>query len=46
VEDVCNLAGLPAVTCEVLSPVGSVATGSVDRSYNQMLAFLSYFGII
>lgn len=45
VEDVCNLKGIPAVTCEVLSPFANVATGSAERSYLQMRAFLSYFGI-
>jgi hypothetical protein len=46
VEDVSNLAGIPAVTCEVLSSHGSVASGSVDKSYSQMIAFLRYRGII
>jgi predicted deacylase len=46
VEDVSNLAGIPAVTCEVLSSHGSVASGSVDKSYNQMMAFLRYKNIV
>lgn len=46
VEDVSNLAGIPAVTCEVLSPHGTVAAGSVDKSYNQMMAFLRYKNVI
>jgi predicted deacylase len=46
VEDVCNLAGIPAVTCEVKSSHGYVASGSVDKSYSQMLAFLKYEKII
>ncbi len=45
VEDVCNLMGIPAITCEVLSPFSSVADGSVERSFSQMKSFLSYFGI-
>ena len=45
VEDVCNLKGIPAITCEVLSPFSSVGVGSVKRSYIQMKSFLSYFGI-
>lgn len=45
VEDVCNLKGIPAITCEVLCPFANVASGSVDRSYAQMKSFLSYFGI-
>jgi predicted deacylase len=46
VEDVSNLAGIPAVTCEVLSSHGIVASGSVDKSYNQMIAFLRYKNIV
>ncbi|MGB9938157.1 MAG: pseudomurein-binding repeat-containing protein [Methanobacterium sp.] len=46
VEDVSNLNGIPAITAEVLSSHGTVAAGSVDKSYNQMLAFLRYKGII
>jgi len=46
VEDVSNLAGIPSVTCEVLSSHGVVASGSVDKSYSQMLAFLRYKNII
>lgn len=45
VEDVCNLRGIPAVTCEVLSPFGNVAEGSVEKSLSQMRSFLDYFGI-
>lgn len=45
VEDVCNLRGIPAVTCEVLSPFRKVAEGSVERSFAQMKSFLDYFGI-
>lgn len=46
VEDVSNLAKIPAVTCEVLSSHGVVASGSVDKSYNQMLSLLRYKQII
>ncbi|MBR1609886.1 MAG: succinylglutamate desuccinylase/aspartoacylase family protein [Methanobrevibacter sp.] len=45
VEDVSNLKGTPAITCEVVSPFANVASGSVERSYAQMKSFLSYFGI-
>lgn len=45
VEDVSNLKGIPAVTCEVLCPFANVAEGSVERSYAQMKSFLSYFGL-
>lgn len=44
VEDVCNLKGVPAVTCEVVSPFSNVAQGSVEKSFNQMRSFLDYFG--
>ena len=46
VEDVSNLAKIPAVTCEVKSAHGTIASGSVTRSYNQMLWFLKYEGVI
>ena len=46
VEDVSNLAKIPAVTCEVKSAHGTVASGSVAKSYIQMLAFLKYNGVI
>ena len=44
IEDVCNLKGVPAVTCEVLCPFANVASGSVEKSYSQMISFLTYFG--
>ena len=45
VEDVCNLNGITAVTCEVLTPHGTIRSGSVATSYSMMLALLSYKGI-
>lgn len=45
VEDVCNLKGIPAVTCEVLCPFSNVVKGSVETSLSQMKSFLDYFGI-
>ena len=45
VEDVCNLNGIPAVTCEVLCPFASVGEGSVEKSFAQMKSFLDYFGV-
>ena len=45
IEDVCNLKGIPAVTCEVLCPFAHVASGTVEKSLSQMRAFLSYFGV-
>ena len=44
VEDVCNLRGTPAVTCEVLSPFASIGKGSFEKSLEQMKSFLAYFG--
>lgn len=45
IEDQLNLNNIPAITCEVLSPFGSVGPGSIERAYLQMRSFLSYFGI-
>ena len=45
IEDVCNLNGIPAVTCEVLTPHGTIRSGSVNTSYNMMLTLLKYKGI-
>ncbi|MEN6329893.1 MAG: succinylglutamate desuccinylase/aspartoacylase family protein [Methanobacteriaceae archaeon] len=44
-EDEANLAGTPAVTCEVVSNNGWVNKGSPESSYLQMRAFLDYSGI-
>ena len=45
-EDVCNLARIPAVTCEVKSTHGTLAYGSTTKSYSQMMAFLRYEGAL
>lgn len=45
IEDVSNLKGVPAVTCEVLSPFANVAFLTDEKSLEQMKSFLSYFGI-
>lgn len=45
IEDVCNLKNVPAVTCEVLCPFSNVIKGSAEKSYSQMVSFLTYFGI-
>ncbi|BDH78795.1 MAG TPA: deacylase [Methanothermobacter sp.] len=45
-EDECNLGGVGAVTCEVVSENGSLAPGSLERSLLQMKAFLKYFNVI
>jgi uncharacterized protein len=44
-EDEANLAGIPAVTCEVVSNNGWVEKGSPVHSYHQMRTFLDYTGI-
>lgn len=44
-EDECNIAGIPAITGEVLSPFGAVGKGSIGRSLAQMGSFLDYFGL-
>ncbi|MGF7119137.1 deacylase [Methanobacterium oryzae] len=41
-EDVFNLAGIPAVTGEAMSPHGTVIPGSVAASLEQMEAFLKF----
>lgn len=45
-EDECNISGIPAVTCEVVSHNNKVDPGSHERSYLQMMAYMSYFDII
>jgi len=45
IEDESNLRGIPAITCEVVSPFGNIKIGSVERSFIQMKSFLSYFSI-
>ena len=45
-EDVSNLRGIPAVTCEVISTHGTLNLSKVNNSFNQMIAFLKYFKIL
>ena len=42
-EDVSNLNGIPAITCEVLSPFASIGVNSVEKSIAQIESFLNYF---
>lgn len=42
VEDVSNIHGTPAVTCEVLSPHRIATEETVSRSLDQMIKFLEY----
>ncbi|WP_431062146.1 succinylglutamate desuccinylase [Methanobacterium sp.] len=46
IEDECNLAGIPAITCEVVSKNGTVDGKSPEKSYLQMKAYLEYFKAI
>ncbi len=46
VEDMSNLAGIPAVTCEVLSPHGYATAETIEKSFNQMIALLKYVNVI
>jgi uncharacterized protein len=45
-EDECNLSGIPAVTCEVVSQDNKLDPGSQERSYLQMETYLEYFDVI
>jgi len=45
-EDECNLTGIPAITCEVVSRNGMVDGKSPERSYLQMKSYLRYFKIV
>lgn len=45
-EDECNLEGVPAVTCEVVSQNGRVTNKGHEKSYMQMISYLKYFNII
>jgi len=42
---VTNNTGITSVTCEVLSPHGTVKPGSSELSYQYMIAYLGYTGI-
>ncbi len=45
-EDECNIRGIAAVTCEVVSENGQVTPGSTQKSLIQMESYLKYFKII
>lgn len=45
-EDEVNLKGIPAVTCEVLSPHGKIKKGSVSKSLLMMKTLLKYNNIL
>jgi predicted deacylase len=45
-EDNLNMNNIKSITCEVKTPHGEIASGSIDTSYKQMIAFLKYNGNI
>jgi predicted deacylase len=45
-EDVCNQHGIPAVTCEVLETHGTITSTKLNKSYSEMIALLTYYGMI
>lgn len=45
-EDYCNLNSLTSVTCEVKTPHGTIAGGTVEKSYDMMKSFLAYYKLI
>ncbi|WP_299525368.1 succinylglutamate desuccinylase/aspartoacylase family protein [uncultured Methanobrevibacter sp.] len=45
-EDTVNIRGIPAVTCEVVTPHGTIDSGSVDKSFNMMKSLLQYNKLI
>jgi predicted deacylase len=45
-EDVTNLNGVPAVTCEVLAWHGTLNLNRLNKSFGQMFAFMRYFKIV
>lgn len=45
-EDVVNLKHIPAVTCEVVTPHGTIAEGSVSKSLSMMKSLLKYSKVL
>lgn len=45
-EDVVSLNHIPAVTCEVITPHGKIAKGSVGKSLSMMKSLLQFNGLI
>ncbi len=46
VEDASNIMGIPAITCESLSNHGTVRSGSVSRSFYQMVFLARYVKLV
>ncbi len=45
-EDMVSLRGIPAVTCEVITPHGKIAKGTPKKSLSMMKSFLKFSSII
>lgn len=45
-EDYCNNHGITSVTCEVVTAHGTIASGSVTKSYTMMNIFLNYYNLL
>lgn len=45
-EDVVSLKGIPAVTCEVITPHGKIAKGSIPKSLLMMKTLLRYNSLL
>ena len=45
-EDVVSMKGIPAVTCEVITPHGKIAKGTPAKSLSLMKALLSFNNLI
>ncbi|AMK16088.1 succinylglutamate desuccinylase/aspartoacylase domain-containing protein [Methanobrevibacter olleyae] len=45
-EDVVSMKGIPAVSCEVISPHGKIKSGSVSKSLLMMKTLLKYNSVI
>ena len=45
-EDMVSLKGIPAVTCEVITPHGKIARGTPAASLSMMNSFLKFNGLI
>ena len=45
-EDIINLKHIPSVTCEVITPHGTIATGTVPKSLSMMKSLLKFVNVI
>ena len=44
-EDHCCINGITSVTCEVKTPHGTIASGTIGKSYTMMKYFLKYYKV-